>query len=272
MDFINKCRSAIGSNKVYATYGNHDLETVTSSVTRYDEVFYEYGSFREDVVYADEYKTAYYVDNAPQKMRYIALGQWGLHTAGGYENLLTQSVKDWFANEAINVEQGWTIVIFIHGLFTSIQGTENLMPYIDENTGTWAVNSNNIIIEPIAGCTDIIDTIDNYKANGGLGDIACVLMGHWHADRIHIGRVISPATTGVPYIISQSDQWWDSHVGGLSDIKSPRTLSTIEEQHFEVVVINKNDRTVKLFSVGSKARNGIDSNVGDLVEVRVVNY
>lgn len=266
LECFSQLRHAIGSNKVYATYGNHDFNPASS----YDEIFYEYGTFREDVIYADEYKTSYYVDNAPQKMRYIALGEFGLYN-NGYASLLTESVKTWFANVALDVESGWTIVIIIHALFTGIPGTENLMPYIDNNTGEWA-ESNGSIIQPISGCTDIIDIIDNYKANGGLGDIACVLNGHWHADRIHIGRVIAPATRGVPYILSQSDQFKDSFVDGLSDIKAPRTAGTITEQHFEVVVINKTDRTVKLFAIGSQSRDGIDGNVGNLVNVRVVTY
>ena len=106
---------------------------------------------------------------------------------------------------------------------------------------------------------DFIEAIDKYKGNG---TISCVLMGHAHRDRLHIG------STGVPYIISASDRY-TTYQG---DINVKRTSGTISEQHFEVVVIDKGKRIIKLFSIGANARDGYDDAPGEEVDVRVVNY
>ena len=52
----------------------------------------------------------------------------------------------------------------------------------------------------------------------------------------------------------------------------PRAKSTITEQHFEVVVIDKNQRKVSLIAIGGQSTNGIDNDMGELVEVREVRY
>jgi len=51
-----------------------------------------------------------------------------------------------------------------------------------------------------------------------------------------------------------------------------RTPGTITEQHFEVVVIDKKKRQIKLFSIGANARDGYDNDLGNEVDVRTVNY
>ena len=89
-----------------------------------------------------------------------------------------------------------------------------------------------------------------------------MLIGHSHRDRIHIG------STGIPYIISASDR----HASYKGDINVKRTPSTISEQHFEAVVIDKSKKRIKLFSIGANARDGYDNAPGSEVEVRTVNY
>ena len=101
--------------------------------------------------------------------------------------------------------------------------------------------------------------IDYYQGNG---KIACVLMGDSHIDRVHIGK------TGVPYIISQCDRTEPYH----GDINVPRVSGTISENHFEVVLIDKKKQEVRLYSIGSDARDGVEDEVGEMVNLRVLNY
>ena len=143
----------------------------------------------------------------------------------------------WFTETALDVEEGWTIVIFTHALY-AVSTASNQIYVISQK---------------------IIDTIDRYQ---GKGTIACVLMGHSHVDRIHIGK------TGVPYIISQCDRMEPHH----RDINVLRVPETISEQHFEVVLIDKKKQEIRLFSIGSDARDGVDNEVGETVDVRILKY
>ena len=144
----------------------------------------------------------------------------------------------WFTSEALKVDAGWSIIVFTHSLYY-VNTVEQLTV--------------------VSGAQPFIDAIDHYN---GSGNIACVLMGHAHKDRIHIGE------TGVPYILSACDRYSPYH----GDINVNRTLGTISEQHFEVVVIDKGKRLIKLFSFGANARDGYDDNPGEEVDVRVVTY
>ena len=87
-------------------------------------------------------------------------------------------------------------------------------------------------------------------------------MGHSHVDRIHIGN------TGVPYIISQCDRTEPYH----GDINVPRAPGTISENHFEVILIDKKKHEVRLYSIGSDARDGVDNEPGEKVDVRILKY
>ena len=144
--------------------------------------------------------------------------------------------------------------------------------YEDKIRPVWNEESQEWTNIPLSGVTDFIDAIDNYKNNGGAGDIACVLMGHAHADRLHIGK------TGIPYIISACDRRRglksvDSETGDVYiDIKNDRSIGTINEQHFEVVIIDKTNRKISLIPIGAKSFDGYDDEVGKEVNIREINY
>lgn len=264
IDLMQHLRDAVGSNKVYSAYGNHEFITNDD----YNEVFYGVRAFLDDVSYNwSEKKDSFFVDNKANKMRYIALGSYGKQINGvlnNYESLYTHDTLQWFTDIALNVDEGWTIVVFAHtlyGLNGNNDGDGVLYPKWNPSLGEWEKH-NGVIIEPIAGATNFIDAIDNYKNSGGKGDIACVLMGHTHTDRLHKGK------TGVPYIISQCD----SGRRILNDIKVSRTFNTINEQHFEVVVIDKKRRNIKLFAIGSPSTDGYDDDLGNETYLREIFY
>lgn len=47
---------------------------------------------------------------------------------------------------------------------------------------------------------------------------------------------------------------------------------TISEQHFEVVIIDKTHKKVRLLSIGAPARDGMDDDPGELTDERVISY
>lgn len=237
---ISQLKNAIGSNKVYSVTGNHEINDASRYENPFERVANELRGHNSDLIYGDKDKSYFYFDNNEKMTRYIGLSTYGLFFNNEYESSYTAEQLLWFKNTALNVEHGWTIIIFTHSLY-----------YVDSA-------SDKLITNP-AGANDFIDAIDNYK---GKGTIACVLIGHAHRDRLHIGK------TDVPYIISASDRYATYH----GDINVERIPGTISEQHFEVVVIDKGKRMIKLFSIGAKARDGYDDDPGTEVDVRSVNY
>lgn len=187
-----------------------------------------------------------YVDNPTRKSRYIVLSPFGPSPDGTSPYVMDKLNDDdqynWFVNTALDIPAGYTAVIVSHLLYTlsGYAGSTLTLP-------TPSVR--------------YVNAIDNYS---GVGKIACVLMGHTHSDRMHIG------STGIPYIISQTDRFYTPG-GDYEDIGVTRTRGTTTEQHFEVVVINKVAHEIKLFAIGSNSLNGMDDNLGTEVTVRTLS-
>lgn len=237
---ITQLRNAIGSDKVYSVTGNHEMIDASMYESPFDRVADELRGHNRDIAYGDNDKSYFYLDNNIGKTRYIGLSCMGVYQNGAHESCYTAEQLSWFKEKALNVEAGWNIVIFTHTLYFVGTGDK-------------------IGVAGCAGAMDFIHAINDYQGNG---TIACVLMGHAHRDRIHIG------SSGVPYIISASDR----HEAYYGDINVTRIPGTISEQHFEVVVIDKDKREIKLFAIGAKARNGLENEPGEEVDVRIVNY
>lgn len=237
---IAQLKNAIGSNKVYTVTGNHEIYDASRYERPFQRVADELRGHCSDIVYGDGDKSYFYFDNNESNTRFIGLSSFGLYMNATQESCYSTEQLEWFKDVALNVAHGWCIVIFTHTLY--YVGIES-----------------DILYPSPTGAENFIDVIDNYK---GDGRIVCVLMGHSHRDRIHIG------STGIPYIISASDR----HAPYQGDINVLRVPGTISEQHFESVVIDKRNRLIKLFSIGANARDGYDNEPGKEVDVRVVNY
>lgn len=237
---ITQLKNAIGSNKVYTVTGNHEINDASRYESPFDRVADELRGHNSDLEYGDSDKSYFYFDNEENKTRFIGLSSYGLYINNEQESCYTAKQLEWFKNVALNVESGWTVIIFTHSLY-------------------YVTIDSDMMVESPSGASDFINVIDNYN---GKGTISCVLIGHAHRDRIHYG------STGIPYIISASDRYSSYH----GDINVSRIPGTISEQHFEVVVVDKDKRLIKLFSIGAKARDGYDNTPGEEVDVRIVNY
>lgn len=234
---INRLRDAIGSDKVYTVNGNHETNDASRYERPYERVHKALRVHCKDIVYGDQNKSYFYFDNLASKVRYIGLSTFGLFIDNQYEDAYTAEQLQWFTETALDVEDGWTIVIITHSLY-AVKSSTNRMFVISQS---------------------FVDAIDHYQ---GKGKIACVLMGHSHVDRVHIGE------TGVPYIMSQCDRT-EPYKG---DINVDRIPGTISEQHFEVVLIDLKKLEIRLYAIGSDARDGVDNEPGEKVDLRIVKY
>ena len=239
-DAIKQLQEAIGSNRVYTVTGNHEIVNASYYENPFARVADEIRGHNKDIIYGDADRSYFYFDNEEDKVRYIGLSSFGLYHDNKCDSCYTSEQLEWFTDTALSVDPGWVIIVFTHVIYAVSCATDKMYT------------------SP-AGANAFIDAIDNYEGNG---TIACVLIGHTHRDRIHIGK------TGIPYIISASDRYYPYQ----DDINVIREPGTISEQHFEVFVMDKKKREIKLFSIGANARNGYDNEPGDEVDVRVVNY
>lgn len=239
-DAIAHLKEAIGSNKVYTVTGNHEIVNASYYENPFARVANAIRGHNSDIKYGDDNRSYFYFDNTENKVRYIGLASFGYYHDKVCDSCYTPEQLEWFTNTALNVQPGWTIIIFTHSIYAVSCATDKMYT------------------SP-AGATDFITAIDNYQ---GSGTIACVLIGHTHRDRIHFGK------TGIPYIISASDRYYPYQ----DDINVLRVPGTISEQHFEVFIMDKAKREIKLFSIGANARDGYDNEPGEEVDVRVVNY
>lgn len=234
---INRLRDAIGSEHVYSVNGNHEINDASRYEKPFERVHKALRGHCKDIVYGDRNKSYFYFDNSNSKVRYVGLSAYGLFMNNQYECAYTDEQLQWFKERALKVDEGWTIIVFTHALYIVNPETKRLYTLSQA----------------------FIDTIDLYQ---GKGKIACVMIGHSHVDRVHIGK------TGVPYILSQCDRT-EPYKG---DINVERVHGTISEQHFEVVLLDKSKQMIRLYAIGSDAKDGMDDEIGKTVDVRIFNY
>ena len=239
-DAIKQLQEAIGSKRVYTVTGNHEIVNASNYENPFARVADVIRGHNKDIIYGDADRSYFFFDNKENKVRYIGLSSFGLYHDKKCDSCYTSEQLEWFTKTALNVDPGWVIIIFTHVIYAVSCATDIMYTAPD-------------------GANDFIEAIDNYKGNG---TIACVLIGHTHRDRIHIG------TTGIPYVISASDRYYPYQ----DDINVLRVPETISEQHFEVFVMDKSKREIKLFTIGANARNGYDNEPGEEVDIRIVNY
>lgn len=243
-DVVCHLTDALGSNHVYSVTGNHELLGAYEMDHPLKHVNTSLRSHNNDIVFGDDDGSYFYLDDHNKKLRYVGLSTFGSYNGEKYTSAYNLEQLEWFKNTALDVSSGWTIIIFTHSLYYVNIKTDKLGP------------------SP-AGAEDFISVIDNYD---GKGEIACVLMGHSHRDRIHIG------SSGVPYIISSCDRYSPYSIDGIPDINIERIPGTITEQHFEVVVMDTVNKEVLLLPIGANARDGYDDEKGNEVNLRKVSY
>lgn len=163
IDFTNRLRKALGSDKVYTAIGNHEVITYNT----YPEIFYALRQHNDDVVYGDADKSYFYVDNNQQKIRYVVLTSFGVQEEGitpYFRNEFKENPEqlDWLMGTALNLSSDWTVVIFIHGLFM----IENRSAGSHYSPKISSLNSRKVAWgEPWEFENVWIDSIENYTNN-----------------------------------------------------------------------------------------------------------
>lgn len=226
----------------YCVAGNHEyLGSMTDT-----QIWYYLNSRHRDIVPGNTSRSYYYVNDTVTKTRYIVLNvaeDDGDEAAFNFEN--DQAL--WFRDTALTVDPGWRIVVFAHCLY-NVGGLQRTLFPIDNVTTT---------IESI---------VDSYSGNG---KIVCIIQGHIHVDRITYTQ------GGIPIIATTCDKnapWTDPNTGQTDLSYVNRDSGTINEQAFDVFVIDYTHKKISAVRIGSPAFNGVGNNMGVQTETRVVTY
>lgn len=241
-DCLRDYRSAMGKYPIYCVPGNHEYK---GTYMDDQHIWYFLNATHDNIVVGSSARNYYYVDNQAQKMRYICLNGYASNNNADATPQFEQAQRTWLTDTALNVQSGWTILIFLHAIYDISITTRQLMA--------------------ISGVTtELMNIVDSYN---GAGTIAAIIQGHTHIDRI------THTTGGIPIIITTCDKngIWTSP-DGYEDIYEERQTGTIAEQAIDVFVINKTTRTIYVVRVGSKAFDGLDNDIGSQVEMRTVTY
>jgi len=228
--FAERIRMAYDAETHYVM-GNHDVRSDSNIL------YYEYDIMNNDQI-GNATRHYYYVDNVQQKIRYVVLSAYEYGEAVGYE----AEQLAWLTATALNVDVGWTIIVFTHV--------------------TYFINYNTDALEQVIPQT-YLDALDNYSGNG---TIACIISGHTHRDRV------TATTGGIPIVITTCDKYVPYVIGSVQDLNVTRELGTITEQAFDVVVLDKTSKKLTFVRIGAQALNGVGDNPGTAVEYREVTY
>lgn len=191
----------------------------------------------------------YYVDNHQQKIRYVVLSPFDLNPDDG-SNIIGYEAEQiaWVTSEALDLTADWTVVVFSHALYypNKTDGTDTKMT-------PWPT-----------GAADIVAALD-----AAVPDVACVLQGHIHLDRV------AHTPGGIPVVATVCDKympWMSGETNNEPWLSASRTEGTITEQAFDAVVLDKTARKLTFVRIGAPADDWTDGVSTGTVEERAVTY
>ena len=126
----------------------------------------------------------------------------------------------WLTNEALNVECGWSVIVFVH--------------YIAESES-------------------VASALDTAKNNGV--DIIAIIVGHVHFDMIQhtYGGIPMIYTT-----CDKNEAWIHDGVNQEPWLTEDRPSGTIHEQAFDVFVVDRVNKTITIVRIGMPAMDNVD--------------
>lgn len=209
---------------LFSTLGNHDLNTQgtatgLSAMQMYDAIYRKTADYTEQGGWS-----WYYQDDKYHKVRFVSVNIYGMN----------QSQLSWIGDTALNVPDGWAIVLFAHAL-----------PFEKTDIGN-ELNRNALNLKAVLEAYQAKTTVNisdsstswpiNYTKDFSSynGEIACYLAGHVHSDNVITDGGITYVTT-------------------LNDSLDRRASSggTTNEQAFDVFTLNKGTKTLKATRIGS---------------------
>ena len=210
--------------KIYHVVGNHDWFPPTNG----DMLGYWMDSYNKEQI-GKPIEHYYYVDNQYKKIRYIVINAW-INNNGTLTTGYNTEQLNWFTGEAMNVDEGWDIIVFTHYLGATSPAPENAEMFRD--------------------------AIDEYNASGSAkGKVILIISGHYHAD------AVCHTAGGVPIVLTTCDK--NTANGPDNWLTATRIAGTITEQAFDVMFLNRKERQLTALRIGCPAMDNEDVGIDD---------
>jgi hypothetical protein len=247
-----------GTDRLLMALGNHDgcygdssgYYRKQFSPERMWDVYFRSQALDFKRVFSDD-GLYYYVDNIPQKTRFIILnsqyaGEYAVHENGFAVNnrfstsCYGQAQLDWFSSVALDMPEGYGALIFTHVPFnvTYTVDKAQLIGIID------AYNGKKFFTGSYTGGVDgWSNSRVNVNFSGAKGEIIAVVAGHVHGDSVDTDSASCPVIT----ILSAGA----SANAPYKETAPTRTKGTDTETSFDIVTVNKKTRTIYCTRVGA---------------------
>ena len=188
------------------------------------DLYYALLKRNENIINYDNDYLAFYYDNTDQKIRYV------------FGSVLFSSSKSsdsisWAFDKIYELEDGWSVIFAIHSLISYNFQTQEIV--LENRIATFFDSLKNK-----TSCTVFNKSYD--FTNKNIDAIAC-FGGHYHYDFIY--QWPNATLSGIATTCDAMQEAADSDL--------VRTVGTITEQAFDVVVINRTTRKVNLVRVGA---------------------
>ena len=248
-DYPATLEKAFTDGSVHYVMGNNDYgRDVTDA-----DLFSSYHAGKTDEI-GNPDRHYYYVDSPDNKLRYIVLNCWS-DTQTTATDLDVQN--EWLKNEALQVEEGWGILVFAHSFVVREWTRDTDLRYFTA------------VMKPIA------KTLLEY--DGG-GEVLALFHGFRHQDMISRMRldskgnpVLDDKCGGIPLISTAADKYYTDKEANPYEMLIDREAGTITEQAFDVVVVDRENGQLHCVRIGAPARDKSGWITEKLVEVRTVN-
>lgn len=235
-DYMNKLRR-VWPGEIHCVVGNHEyMGSIYATEAKVEELF----NTNPDIQIGNHNRHYYYVDNYQSKIRYIILSSFSQGIGGKPENGYEEEQAIWLKEVALNVINGWGIILFTHFMYD--------------------IGMNDDKVSIANSANDIKDIIETYE---GPGRIIAIFQGHNHRDRI-----IRMNRSNIPVIVTTCDK---NVILDNDQLNIVRNVGTRDEQAFDVVIINEIKRQIHCVRIGCPAKNGIGDEVGCDVEERIIS-
>lgn len=260
-----------GSNQLLLALGNHDGcygngNTEGSYVKQYSpeklwQIFFRSQALDFRRVFSDD-GLYYYVDNIPQKTRFIILNShFGGESENGYSindrfntSCYGQAQLDWFADTALDMPEGYSAVIVAHAppSITYTVDKQQLIGIInayctkDKFNGSYTEGVEGWSKSKISVNYGELNEDGSANEHEAKGDIIAMFAGHIHWDKIDTTTMACPIITIIAAGATPSE-----HHKMEEESTPTRTFDTNTETSFDVVTINKATRTISCTRIGA---------------------
>ena len=247
-----------GTDKLVLAMGNHDgcygdssgYYRKQFSPQRMWQTYYREHSLDFKKVFSND-GLYYYIDNISQKTRFIVLNSnfagtysvdskgWAVNNRFG-KSCYGQAQLDWLAKEALIMPEGYSAVLFAHvpPNITYTTDKEQFIGIVNAFCNKTSFSRN--YTSGVSGWDNSSVSVNFASAKG---DIVAMFTGHVHGDSVDTTTMARPIITILAAGASANDPY--------KETAPTRKANTATETNFDVVTIDKGERTIYLTRVGA---------------------